>query len=151
MIVRESTVAEIEAAATFPALLAEYAAEAAMDGMPPPAAKMASYRALEAAGLLRAIGAFDGGVLIGFITVLVVELPHYGVGPAVSESWFVARASRHTGAGMKLLRTAEALAKLMGAPVQLVSVRSGSDLEGVLPRAGYAECNRVFAKKVSDG
>ena len=51
--IRPSTVAEIEASPAFANLLAEYAAESAIKGMPEPAAKLETYRQLEAAGALK--------------------------------------------------------------------------------------------------
>lgn len=147
--IRPSTVAELEAAPAFPDLLAEYAAESAIEGMPPPSAKMETYRALHDAGLLHVLAAWVDGVLAGFITVLAAPLPHYGRTVAVSESFFVARAHRSTGAGLKLLRAAENKARELGSPGLLVSAPYEGDLFRVLPRIGYAETNRVFFKKVS--
>ncbi len=147
--IRASTVAELEAAPTFPALLAEYAAESAIEGMPPPSARMETYRALHAMGTLHVLAAWAGDTLAGFITVLAAPLPHYGCTVAVSESFFVARAYRSTGAGLKLLHAAENKARELGSPGLLVSAPYEGDLFRVLPRVGYTETNRVFFKKVS--
>lgn len=147
--IRPSTVIELEAAPSFPDLLAEYAAESAIEGMPPPAARMETYRALHDAGVLHVLAAWVDGVLAGFITVLAAPLPHYGRIVAVSESFFVARAHRSTGAGLKLLHAAEDKARELGSPGLLVSAPYEGDLFRVLPRIGYAETNRVFFKKVS--
>jgi GNAT superfamily N-acetyltransferase len=150
MNVQASSVSEIEAASNFGELLAEYASEAAIAGMPAPAAKMETYRHLESAGMLHVFSALSDGQLVGFITVLAPVLPHYGVAVAVSESFFVARAHRKTGAGLKLLREAEAKAASLGSPGLLVSAPFGGDLFHVLPRVGYAETNRIFFKKIGD-
>lgn len=149
--IRPSTVAELEAAPTFQALLAEYADESAIEGLPPPAARMETYRHLECTGLLHVLAAWAGDTLAGFITVLAAPLPHYGRTVAVSESFFVAKAHRSTGAGLKLLRAAEVLAAKLGSPGLLVSAPYEGDLFKVLPRVGYAETNRVFFKAVSHG
>lgn len=147
MIVKKSTVAEVEAAPTFADLLAEYAAESAIAGLPPPSAKMVTYRQLEAGGLLHVFGATVEGQLVGFISVLAAPLPHYGMSVAVSESFFVARAHRGTGAGVKLLRAAEARAREIGSPGLLVSAPYEGDLFHVLPRLGYTEASRVFFRR----
>lgn len=147
MIVQKSTVAEVEAAPTFVALLAEYAAESAIAGMPPPAAKMVTYRQLEAAGLLQVFSAVSEGELIGFISFLAAPLPHYGISVAVSESFFVAKAHRGTGAGVKLLHAAEAKAREIGSPGLLVSAPFEGDLFHVLPRLGYTEASRIFFRR----
>jgi GNAT superfamily N-acetyltransferase len=149
--VAASTIAALEAAPEIAALLAEYAAESAIDGLPPPAAKWETYRSLEAAGLLHVIGATVDGRLVGLITVLAPVLPHYGIPVAVSESFFVAADYRRTGAGLRLLRAAEDKARALGSPGLLVSAPFGGDLFRVLPRVGYAETNRVFFKKVAHG
>ena len=147
--IRSSTVAELEAAPTFADMLAEYAAESAIEGMPPPSARMETYRALSAMGALHVLAAWAGDTLAGFITVLAAPLPHYGRTVAVSESFFVAKAHRSTGAGLKLLHAAEDRARELGSPGLLVSAPFEGDLFKVLPRVGYAETNRVFFKKVS--
>lgn len=149
--VGRSSIAALEAAPNIDALLAEYAAESAIAGLPPPAAKVETYRRLEAAGLLHTFTALHDGELAGFITVLASDLPHYGTTVAVSESFFVAQTHRKSGAGLRLLRAAEDKARALGSPGLLVSAPFGGRLFEVLPRVGYRETNRVFFKKVSDG
>jgi GNAT superfamily N-acetyltransferase len=146
--IRTSTVAELEAAPSFLDLLAEYAAESAIEGLPTPSAKMETYHHLERSGFLHVLAAWAGDTLVGFITVLAAPLPHYGRTVAVSESFFVAVKHRGTGAGLKLLRAAEELAAKLGSPGLLVSAPYEGDLFKVLPRVGYAETNRVFFKAV---
>jgi len=146
--IQPAGVADIERAANFPGLAAEYAVESLIDGLPPPIAKWQTYRQLEAAGLLHAFSATVGGLLVGFISVLTARLPRYEEPLAVSESFFVAKAHRKTGAGLRLLRAAEQKARELGSPVLLVSAPGEGDLARVLPRVGYAETNRVFCKKV---
>ncbi|NQW53017.1 MAG: GNAT family N-acetyltransferase [Rhodospirillales bacterium] len=150
MNVQMSRVADLERDPGLAALLVEYAAESSIAGMPPPAARMDSYRELEMRGLLHVLSASHETRLIGFLTLLAPVLPHYGVAVAVSESFFVARAHRGTGAGLKLLRAAEDLARRLGSPGLLVSAPFEGDLFRVLPRVGYAETSRVFFKKVND-
>ena len=148
--VRTSSVAEFEAAATFPALLDEYAEECRTDGLPPPKARMESYRHLEALGLLHAIGAFVDDELQGFISLIVPTLPHYGIMVGVSESFFVAKQHRPTMAGLKLLVQAEELAQSLGAPGLLVSAPVRGKLFKLMPRIGYAETSRVFFRCFAD-
>ena len=150
MNVQMSRVADLERDPGLAALLVEYAAESSIAGMPPPAARMDSYRELEMRGLLHVLSASHETRLIGFLTLLAPVLPHYGVAVAVSESFFVARAHRGTGAGLKLLRAAEDLARRLGSPGLRVSAPVEGDLFRELPRVGYAETSRVFFKKVND-
>lgn len=146
--IEDSTVAQVADYPEFPDLLDEYADESAIDGMPHPSARMQTYFHLEKAGALHTIIATKDDRLVGFITILAVALPHYGVTTAVSESFFVAKAHRSTGAGLRLLKAAEDKAREIGAPGLLVSAPCGGDLFKVLPRRGFRETNRVFFKPV---
>lgn len=150
MNVHRSSVAALERDPDLRALLAEYAAESAIEGLPCPAAKFETYRELEERGLLQVLSAKDDGRLIGFLTLLAPVLPHYGITVAVTESFFVAGARRGTGAGLKLLRAAEELARHAGSPGLLVSAPFEGDLFKVLPRVGYTETSRVFFKRLGD-
>lgn len=147
--VRPSRVAEIETAANWPALAAEYADETLIAGMPPPLARWPAYRALESAGLLSVFAAWDDGILVGFLSILAADLPRYGRRVAMSESFFVAGAYRKTGAGLKLLRAAEDKARAMDSPGLFVTAPFGGDLFKVLPRVGYGEAARVFFKRMA--
>jgi GNAT superfamily N-acetyltransferase len=144
--IRPTTVAELEAAPNFGALLDEYAAECAIDGLPHPKAKIEMYRVMEAGGVLKVVGAFIGDEVVGFITVLTCILPHYSDYVSVTESFFVERAARPTGAGIGLLRRAEAIARELSSKGLLVSAPSGGTLAAVLELTSYKETNRVFFK-----
>lgn len=147
--VRKIDLSDLLDAREFPTLIEEYAHESAIEGFPPPAAKIESYRAFEFSGALHVFAASSGGALTGFISLLAPVLPHYGVPVAVSESFFVAQAHRKTGAGLKLLRAAEDEARAIGSPGLLVCAPFGGRLCEILPRRGYVETNRVFFKKVA--
>ncbi len=143
----QTTVADLVAAPTFHELLAKYGEECAIAGMPPPSAKLEIYKKIEQSGLLHVFAAFEDEVLIGFITVLLSELPHYGVNTGITESFFVAKEQRKTGAGLALLHAAEKLAETYGSPGLLVSAPWGGVLADVLPRCGYEVSNVVFFRK----
>lgn len=148
MSILSCTFAELEAAAEFPALVAEYSAESAIPGMPAPRYDSAKYRQLCKMGLLHTFAARSDVHLIGFMTVVVTVLPHYSVPMAVSESVFVGKAHRMSGAGVRLLQRGEEVAREHGCPGLLVSAPYEGALFEVLPRLGYAETNRIFFKRV---
>jgi len=150
VVIRKCTVGEIEAASNFPDLLAEYAAELVVDGAPPFSAKMEMYHILENAGALQAIGAYLEDLLVGFVTVLVSILPHVGVLMAVTESLFVAKEHRKTGAGLKLIKAAENCAQERGTNRIFISAPFGGNLAEVLPHVGYVETNRVFFRSLAN-
>lgn len=137
-------------APSFADLVAEYSEESAIDGLPPPSARMPTYLHLEAVGALHAFAALQGPDLVGFISLLAPVLPHYGVTVAVCESFFVAKAHRASGAGLRLLRAAEDKARDLGSPGLLVSAPYAGKLFDLLPRCGYTETSRVYFKKVGD-
>lgn len=147
--IRPCRVAELEAAPNLAAILAEYAEESGMPELGQPNVQVPTYRALEAAGVFHPIGAFDQGQLVGFILPIVVVLPHYGVPAATVESFFVRKASRRTGAGMKLLAAAEELARGLGAKALLLSAPVGSVLARVMPRLPYRHSNDVFVRALA--
>lgn len=149
IMIKKTTIAEIEANENFSALAKEYAEESSIHGLPAPVEKIATYRVIESTGFFQAYGAFLGEVLVGFIAILTPVIPHYGVAIAVAESFFVAKAYRKTGAGLKLLRAGQDHAKSAGSPGFLVSAPTGGVLANVLPRLGYRETNRVFFKELS--
>lgn len=146
--VRPCTVAEFERAPNCDALLAEYEAESAIPelGQTVRHADLAQYKAMEAAGLMHMLGAFrDDGEIVGFLTLLIAPLPHFGGRLVAStESVFVTAAERRGGPGLDLLRAAERLAAERGAVGILVSAPVGGRLEKIMPRTGYRETSRVF-------
>ena len=123
---------ELASAPNLGALLAEYADEAGVAGLPHPKPHMASYDALGKSGHLTTICAFVGGVIIGFILVLVNVMPHYSVPVATLESFFVAKAQRATGAGLQLLFKAEDVAQYKGAAGVFIAAAVGGELDRIL-------------------
>lgn len=143
-------VEELEHAPEMAVLLPEYAEECRIAGLGEILPNWQTYRTLEQIGVLHAIKAITAeGVLIGFITLLVSELPHYSVVTATTESFFVSAAYRRTGAGIALLRAAERVAVDLGAAGPLVSAPVGGRLAALLPRLGYRQTNAVFFKGAS--
>lgn len=145
---RKSSIAELEAAPNIHALLDEYAAECALKGLPHPAARAETYKNIEKTGMLHVFAAFLDGLVIGYITVLYSNLPHYEIPIAVSESYFVSKAYRNTGAGLALRRATEKLAEELGSPALLMSALTGSVLAEILEKShDYEDANRVFIKR----
>lgn len=129
------------------ALLAEYADECALAGLPPPVPHRDIYLALERAGVVSMFGARVDGVLVGFIVLLTSMNPHYSVVLGAVESFFVAAAHRKSGAGVKLLREARRAAKDRGAVGLLVSAPFGGKLAAVLKRSKRFDLtNEVFCE-----
>ena len=148
--IRDCLVADIEHAAMGSELMHEYARESAIGELGPIAPQWDLYKRMEAAGLMHAIGAFDGERMVGFLSLIVNVVPHFGRVIATTESVFVLESARHTGAGMGLMRAAESLAKEQGALVFFVSAPVGSKLAEVMSRhKPYRETTRSFMRALA--
>lgn len=147
--IRSCTADEFFSAPNIDALLAEYAQESAIAGMPSPQVARPIYELLEQSGALTALCAFDDEAMIGFLVMVTTVNPHYGVKLTATESYFVASAHRSSGAGIRLLREAEHIAAGMGSTGLLVSAPYGGRLAEVMPRVGYRETNRVFFRSLA--
>ena len=145
-VIRRCTVQECLSAPNLTALLDEYAKECSIAGIGQTNPQFDSYKTLEAAGLLRIIGAFDGERLIGFVNVMTTVLPHYGKQMSVTESLFCSQEGRSFGIGSLLILAAESLADEIGSAGLMVSAPVGGRLEKLLPHVGYAKTNSVFFK-----
>ena len=137
---------ELENDPDFEILCEENANESHIKGMPPISIHRETYRKFDQSGLFFIFGAYDGDRLIGFLSVIATLLPHYGVLTAMSESFFVRKADRKSGAGLKLLDAGERFAEELGAPGFFLSAPVGGVLAKVLPRRGYTKTNEVFFK-----
>lgn len=144
--VRECSWLMISAYRELPALLDEYAQESAIAGLPAAKPDEMSYLRLERSGAITILAATLDGALVGFITVLVTPNPHYGGAKiGVSESFFVGKAHRKSGAGQLLRKKAEEIAERKGGAGLLISAPLGGKLARVLEAdRNYRETNRVF-------
>lgn len=150
-IIKTITLAELVSAPHWAELLNEYAQESAIPGLAPHNPQMETYQLLEDKAGLKVLGAYLDGELVGFLVLLVHVLPHFGVKAGISESLFVARHARTTGAGLQLIREAQRLAKESGAEGFFVSAPVDSRLQSLLPMIGFNETSRVFFKPLTAG
>ena len=147
--IKRTTFREIADHPDFGDLVAEYAEESAMTGLPAPDCQIDMYEKLQDAGAIHVLGAFRQMRLVGLLIVVASVIPHYGVMMATTESFFVRPQDRKSGAGLQLLKEAETLSAELGATGLLVSAPFGGRLAEVLPKKGYAETNRVFFRKLT--
>ena len=149
LVLRPGSWHELEAHPDFPRLVEEYAAESAVDGMPVPQVDVAEYRVREATGAQLTLLAFYGEELIGFIVAFTQKLRHYGALALMVDAFFVTPDLRPTGAGLRLLRTAEKIAAERQCCGVVATAPLESILAEVLPRAGYNKTNYIFFKKIA--
>lgn len=144
--VRRCTVADLVASPRLADLLREYGEEYPTKDFGEPRMQVAQYEHLERAGLLHPIAAYRGEELVGFVAVLVAVQPHFGNKIALTESLFVASSERTSGAGLKLLREAQRLAKEHQCLALMSSAPIGSRLEKLLPMLDYKPNTTAFYK-----
>lgn len=102
-----------------------------------------AYRALEAAGVLRCVGAFDGEKLVGFANYILYGLPHFkGKRLASSESLWLDDAYRGRGLGRQLIESMGAFAREDGAYGMYLGAKIGTPGEKALAR--FAEPMNVL-------
>ena len=142
------TFKEVSEDPNFQGLLAEYAIESAIEGLPRPNCQIDMYKSMEEMGIIHILGSFKDGVMTGFISLVVTVIPHYGATVATTESYFVGEAYRKDGAGLMLLREAERYAAILGAVGLLVSAPFGGKLAEVMSKTGYTESNLVFFRSL---
>ena len=148
-ITKKCTIANLEAEPNFVDLVAEYAAECSIDGLPTPSGKLDLYKSIEGAGMMFAYSAHVESVLVGFAVVIVTVNPHYGITLATTETLFVKNEKRNTGAGLKLIKCAECCAVDHGSPGLFIIAPVGGILAEVLERRDYQETNRVFYRNLT--
>ena len=148
--IRKCTVSEIVNAPPFPALIKEYGDECAISGLPHPETRIPTYYQLEATGAFDAFGAYEHNDLIGFISMLEYPSAHYGVPVGASESFFVAKDKRGTGAGAMLRKAIKIRAAERGLKGVLLTAPVNGPLADVLEKSDdCVETHRVFFMGVS--
>ena len=145
--ISKQSFASISSYDEFYLLLEEYASECEISEVGMPTMQADMYEAMDSSDRFFIVGAVKDGKLIGFVNVAMSVLPHYGKMVAATESFFVSKEFRSTGAGVKLLAKAEEIAKDNGAIAMLVSAHTNSSLDSLLAaKKSYRETNRIFTK-----
>lgn len=147
--IKQVTLKQLTDDPKFAGLIEEYADESSIADMPRPDYQFSMYRQMEIVGHLHLLGAYVDGELVGFLTMVVTVVPHYGKRVATTESYFVKQSHRSGGPGLDLLRAAEWLAKALGAVGIMVSAPHGGKLAKVMPRAKYKHTNEIFFKELA--
>lgn len=145
--IKKINFSDLENSPNFTELLIEYERECSIDGLPPIAEKFAIYRQMENTGFFHLFGAYNGDTLVGFVSVIVTAIPHYGIPIAVAESLFLSKDFRVSNYGLSLINAAQDMARSSGSPGILFSAPMGGQLAKLLPRIGYRETNTTFFKE----
>lgn len=123
--------AEILDAPNAQELIDGYAREGSLEELGTPSPQRELYKLLELSGGFQAFGVYRKNVLIGFASVIIYVLPHYGKKIAVTESIFISPG--HYGGGA-LLRHIKKYARENGCGWFLYSAPTGSRFDRILAR-----------------
>lgn len=105
------------------------------------------YKKLDAAGLLLAVGAFDGDEVVGYSLSTVIAHPfNNAVRMCNADVLFLRKDHRGTKVGARLMSQTERLAKERGAHRMLWHARGGTNLAEVLKKRGYTLADEVMMK-----
>jgi GNAT superfamily N-acetyltransferase len=141
-LVTPCTFDSLEADPAFSRLVEGYTHECAIPEFTPGEVQGDAYRAMEAAGVLHCFEVRAEGALVGFLTILLHVLPHFGVRTAIVESVYVD--PDHRGAGLSVVREAKAFATQHNTRGLLMSAPAGGALARLLPRLGFRHTNETF-------
>jgi hypothetical protein len=131
-------------------LLAAYSAECSIPEIGSPDPQRATYAHMESIGLMHSFGVFHGSDLVGFATLLVFVLPHYGKKIANVESFFLARSHRCGNAGRWFMDRLEEWVRDKQCAGMLYNARADSSLERLLESISkYKRTNSVFLWSVA--
>lgn len=132
-----------------PEMFTAYAAECSIPEIGPVNPQTEMYVAMERTGQMHSFGLFKDGEMIGFVTVFVYVLPHYGRKIGAVESIYLGKRNRLGRNGFALMKAAEECAKANGCMVILYSGRVGTDFERLLSLHGaYKHTNSVFLRSL---
>lgn len=107
------------------------------------------YAVLEQAGLLLALGAFDGDVMVGYSVSFIGPHLHYAdLVYAQNDVLFVAQPHRLGRTGYRLIQATELLAKARGAQMLIWHAKQGTTLDALLPRLGYGVQDILYSKEL---
>lgn len=108
-----------------------------------------AYQALEDAGALISLGAFDDGRMVGYaVTICSAHLHYADLIYASNDVIFVAGSHRNGPAGIRLMRETERLALERGARLILWHAKPDTTLDRILPRMGYGVQETVFSRQL---
>jgi acetyltransferase (GNAT) family protein len=129
-------------------LLKEYSEECSIPEIGRPNPQREIYASMEKSGLMYSFGVFDDDELVGFVTLLLFILPHYGKKIANVESLFLSKSHRNGSNGIWLMEKIEEWVKMMQCVGMLYNSRAGSRLESLLSSLPkYTHTNSVFLWK----
>lgn len=107
------------------------------------------YRALELAGRLFAVIAYEGERIVAYsVNFLHVNLHYSALLIGQNDLLFVDKAHRGGRLGMRMIQATEALAAKRGARMVILHAKDGTPLADILPRVGYGIQDILLSKQL---
>lgn len=107
------------------------------------------YRAMEVAGSIFILSAWDNDELIGYSVNFVVNHLHYAdLRICTNDLLFLTKEHRAGRLGLKLIRATEAHAKELGATLMLWHAKPDTPLATMMPRLSYGVQDIIFSKEI---
>lgn len=144
--IRPISVSDIRAASNLVELLAEYAQESAINGMPVPMPDWNLYQSLEDTGGLLIFGAYSDTQLVGFMGANLAYAAQYSATLANTMAFFVAASHRKFGTGKRLADRMTEEAFQRGASAVAIGAPSESRLAKAAEVLGFKETNRLYLR-----
>lgn len=107
------------------------------------------YRAMEQAGSLMILAAWEGEALVGYSVNFIVNHLHYAdLKLCSNDLLFITRSKRAGRLGLKLIRETEKRAAEMGARLMLWHAKQDTALAVMMPKMGYGVQDIIFSKEI---
>lgn len=107
------------------------------------------YRAMEQAGSLLILAAWEGEALVGYSVNFIVNHLHYAdLRLCSNDLLFITRSKRAGRLGLKLIRETEKRAAEMGARLMLWHAKQDTALAAMMPKMGYGVQDIIFSKEI---
>lgn len=109
----------------------------------------ARYRAMEQAGSLMILAAWEGDELVGYSVNFIVNHLHYAdLRLCSNDLLFITRSKRAGRLGLKMIRETEKRAAEMGAQLMLWHAKPDTALAVMMPKMGYGVQDIIFSKEI---
>jgi predicted GNAT superfamily acetyltransferase len=109
----------------------------------------ARYRAMEQAGSLLILAAWEGEALVGYSVNFIINHLHYAdLRLCSNDLLFITRSKRAGRLGLKMIRETEKCAAEKGAQLMLWHAKPDTALAVMMPKMGYGVQDIIFSKEI---
>lgn len=107
------------------------------------------YRAMEQAGSLLILAAWEGEALVGYSVNFIINHLHYAdLRLCSNDLLFITRSKRAGRLGLRLIRETEKCAAKRGAQLMLWHAKQNTPLAVMMPKMGYGVQDIIFSKEI---